>query len=105
MSRLARRALPLQWSRRSQRDLHEVGQFIAKDDRRAAGAWVEKLVEAAGRAAAHPLSGRMVPELGREDIREVLVGTYRVVYRVHKTHVFVLTVFEGHRRLPEGSGG
>ncbi len=40
-----------------------------------------------------------MPELRRADIREVFVGTYRLVYQVQADAVLVLTVFEGHRRL------
>lgn len=39
----------------------------------------------------------MVPELNREDIREVLLRSYRIVYRVRPDGIVVLTVFEGHR--------
>lgn len=43
--------------------------------------------------------GRRVPEMERDDVRERLVRSYRVVYWVHDEHVEILTVFEGHRRL------
>jgi toxin ParE1/3/4 len=41
----------------------------------------------------------MVPELGHDDVREVIERTYRIVYRVHGDQVRILTVFEGHRLL------
>jgi hypothetical protein len=40
------------------------------------------------------------PEIGREDVREVFLRTYRIVYQARETGVVVLTVFEGHRRFP-----
>jgi plasmid stabilization system protein ParE len=43
---------------------------------------------------------RVVPELGRDDIREVLKRTYRIVYRVRGDRVEVLTISEGHRLFP-----
>ena len=54
------------------------------------------------RAATAPLAARQVPEIGRIDIREVLLRTYRLVYRVSDDRIVVLTVFEGHRLFPEG---
>lgn len=48
-----------------------------------------------------PHAGRQVPELGRDDIREVLVRGYRIVYRVGPNGIDILTVFEGHRLLPK----
>ena len=41
----------------------------------------------------------MVPQLHREDIREVFLHTYRIVYRVREQTIDVLTAFEGHRRF------
>jgi plasmid stabilization system protein ParE len=46
-----------------------------------------------------PLSGRVVPELERDDIREVFLRSYRIIYRVADDNIRILTVFEGHRRL------
>ncbi len=35
------------------------------------------------------------------DVREVLLRSYRIVYRIHGTEIRVLTVFESHRLLPQ----
>lgn len=95
----------LRWSRRATRDLLEIADFIAADDPTAARQWVERLRARATLAAMTPLGGRRVPELDRDDVREVFVRTYRIVYRVLANEVVVLTVFEGHRRLPRLSLG
>jgi hypothetical protein len=44
-----------------------------------------------------------VPELQREDVREVIEGNYRIVYMITKDSMEVLTVFEGHHLFPEGA--
>jgi len=38
-----------------------------------------------------------VPEVGREDVRELIEGNYRIVYRVRGKAVDLLTIFEGHK--------
>jgi len=48
-----------------------------------------------------PYSGRQVPELNRDDLREVFLGNYRIVYRIFPDSIEVLTIFEGHRLFPE----
>ena len=53
----------------------------------------------------NPLAGQRVPELSRDDVREVFKQTSRIVYRVTDEQVDVLTVFEGHRRFPSEVGG
>lgn len=90
----------LRWSKRAETDLEEIYDYIAGDDPVAAARWVEKLLERARKAAMMPFTGRVVPELKREDLREVLVRTYRIVYRITAREVQVITVFEGHRLFP-----
>ncbi len=52
-----------------------------------------------------PESGRIVPEFQRADLRELIVGSYRIVYRLGDASVAVLTVFHGARLFPEGLRG
>ena len=90
----------LRWTERARRDLLEVGRYIARDDPEAARHWIQRLRTRANGAAKHPHSGRTVPEFQRDDIREVFLKTYHIVYLIRKDAVHVLTVFEGHRILP-----
>lgn len=87
------------WTERSQRDLLEIGRYIAQDKRNAARRWVGLLRDRARQAAQFPKSGRRVPELGREDIRELIERGYRIVYRIVGREIHILTVFESHRQL------
>jgi toxin ParE1/3/4 len=91
--------LAIFWSFRARTDLQEIAAYIARDDVKAADRWVARLIAAVERGGSFPLSGRMVPEFGREEIRETLLKNYRVVYRVEEGRIIVLTVFEGHRLL------
>ncbi len=64
---------------------------------------VARLIVAVDRVRDLPESGRIVPELQRPDVREVIQGAYRIVYRLHEDREVaeVLTVFRGSRRFPE----
>ncbi len=93
--------MKLRWSRQAQRDLLEIGRYIAKDGRAAARRWVERLRQRARQAAAYPHAGRIVPEHSRPELREVLLRSYRIVYFVGDDAIEVLTVFEGHRLFPK----
>ncbi len=92
--------MKLRWTDHARRDLLAIGRYIARDNPQAARRWSERLRERARQAAENPLAGRVVPELGRDDVREVFLRSYRIVYRVGEDTVDVLTVFEGHRLLP-----
>ena len=99
--RKTRRQLAVVWTDRALSDLEAIGDYIGRDNPVAAQGWVMKLITSAARAAVAPLAGRRVPELGRDDVREVFLRGYRVVYRVTPKKLEVLTVFEGHRLLPK----
>lgn len=92
------------WSARARRDLLAIHAFIARDKPSAALQWVAKLRAQAKAAAIAPAAGRMVPEIGRAEIREVFLKTYRIVYRKVDGGIEVLTVFEGSRLLPDDLG-
>lgn len=89
------------WTARARDELRAIGDYIARDDPRAAERWVLRLVQAIEAVALLPSSGREVPELGRPEIREVIERNYRIVYRLRDQTVEVLTVFEGHKLLGE----
>jgi toxin ParE1/3/4 len=93
----------VRWTHRSIADLRAIGRYIAEDDPGAARQWVERLRRRVHDAATTPRAGRRVPEIEREDIREVLLRSYRIVYRVGRGGIEVLTVLEGHRLLPKGA--
>ncbi len=65
--------MKLRWTRRSRADLIEIGRYIARDKPGAARRWVERLRRHARAAAKQPRAGRQVPEVGRDNVREVLV--------------------------------
>lgn len=94
--------MKLRWSARAERELYEIGDYIAADDPEAALRWVERLRERARKAASMPNAGRKVPEIPQDDVREVFVRTYRIVYRIEARGILVLTVFEGHVQSSEG---
>jgi toxin ParE1/3/4 len=88
------------WSARALRELDEIGEYIARDKPNAANRWVEELMATAERAAVMPLAGRRVPEYERDDLREMIKRGYRVVYLITHERIEIVTVREGHRRLP-----
>lgn len=81
------------WSEQALADVEEIWGFIARDVPSFAELFVDRVFEAVERLADFPLSGRVVPELARQDVREVLLGSYRIVYRVDEDVISIATVF------------
>jgi toxin ParE1/3/4 len=82
-------------------DLRRIAHRIADDNPTAAEHLVRKVGDRARLAGKSPRLGRKVPELDRDDLREAIIGNYRLVYVIRPRVVEILTVFEGHMRLPQ----
>ena len=78
----------------------EIAEYIAQDNPSAAMIWVETLFDKVEILKSSPKSGRVVPESNRDDIRELIYGNYRLIYRVDKNILSVLTVRHGKQILP-----
>ncbi len=87
------------WSLKAEADLQAIEEYIAKDSDLRAVALVDRLVEAVERLIDSPKIGRIVPEFGREDLREVVCRGYRLVYLVSGDSVTILRVVHGARDL------
>ena len=93
----------LVWTLEAVTDLESIRDFIARTSPQYGKVVAARLIEAADRVRRFPKSGRVVLELQRDDIREVIHGSYRIVYRVREDYdvVEILTVFRASRLLPD----
>ncbi|ALO44927.1 type II toxin-antitoxin system RelE/ParE family toxin [Pseudohongiella spirulinae] len=87
----------IEWSPLALERAGEIAAYIALDKPTAAESWLDGLFESVERLEPHPMSGRVVPEINIERIREVIYGAYRVIYRVdtQAKKISVLTVLRG----------
>jgi toxin ParE1/3/4 len=86
------------WTARSLTDLGEIGEYISKDSMKYAKLTLEKLIETAKLIEHNPRIGRIVPEVKQRDIREIISGSYRVIYQTKgKEYAYILTVHHSSR--------
>jgi toxin ParE1/3/4 len=90
----------VRWTDQAVEDLRSIRLFIERDSPRYGRLVAERLYEATSRIELFPYSGRMVPELGREDMRELIVGAYHIVYRVDGEIASILTIYRSSRLFP-----
>ena len=91
----------LYWTRQAREDLRAIRAHIARDAPATATAYVRKIRASVERLRQFPFSGEVVPELGREDLREVVQGNYRLIYRVSEMRLDILAVYHGSRILDQ----
>jgi len=89
------------WSPQALDDVDAICVYIARDAPRYAEMFARGVFAATDRLADFPRSGRVVPELEREDYREIVFQSHRVVYRLQGEVVEVITVHHGARPLDE----
>ena len=87
------------WSNPALDDIQAIFDYIAQDSAIYAQGFVEQLFASSDRLAVFPYSGRIVPEAENPDIREIIVQSYRVMYRVEASRVLMLSIMHGRRDL------
>lgn len=82
------------WSPRGKRRLLGCMRYIAEQSRDwpTVIGWRDRVYEAVERLEDFPESGTVVRELGRDDIRQVIVGDYRVIYRIKRRTPEIVSV-------------
>ena len=79
--------------------LDEAMAWIARDRPAVALEWLELVLGEAEHLAVFPDSGRVVPESSRDEIRELIVSPYRVVYRRDADAVVVTMVLHERQHI------
>jgi len=87
----------------ARRDLRDIVRYITLDDPERAVAFGQFLVSSAKRLADFPEMGRVAPEFDNPVIREIIVRSYRVIYRVDHAdcRVDIARFWHGARGTPE----
>jgi addiction module RelE/StbE family toxin len=89
----------IRWSVTARTDLQEIESYIARDSVAYAIRQVDRIVKAVESLESFPMKGRIVPELERNDMRELIYGSYRIVYLLQGEEVNIVRVVHGARGL------
>ncbi|MCG3181372.1 MAG: hypothetical protein BIFFINMI_03759 [Phycisphaerae bacterium] len=92
--------MKIHWTQTAQAHLAAIHQYIAQDSPHYAGQMVDRLTRRSQQIGAFPQSGRKVPEYESDELREVVEGPYRIIYRITPGQLDVIAVIHGARDLP-----
>ena len=90
---------PLIWTRRAIEDVQSIKQFIAQDSTHYAELITQRLIASVERLPTLPQSGRIVSEINDPTVREVIQGSYRIVYRLVREEIHIVTDHHAARLL------
>lgn len=100
---MAARLRAVVWAESAQGALDEVVEYIASDSRQAAAHVLDAALHAAASLSTLSDRGRIVPELGDPEIREIFVFRYRLIYRVEHERVVVVAFYTPRGTSPRGA--
>jgi len=87
------------WSPEAIEDLQSIVEYIERDSEFYARAVVIKILDVSRNIKNLPLSGRVVPEIGDNNIRELFVYSYRVIYQIQEPEILIVAVMHGKRQF------
>jgi toxin ParE1/3/4 len=70
------------WTETAWRDLERIGDYIAEDSPGYAAAFLRRVRDRARSLDELAERGRVVPELDEPEVRELFVGSYRLIYEI-----------------------
>ena len=90
----------INWTFQAKNDLKDIADYISKDSKLYAKRQVLKIRNRTNILKSNIHSGQNVPEIQDEDVRGIIEGNYRIIYRVvNETRIDILTVHHSARDL------
>lgn len=89
----------IKWADAAYIDLEEIGRFIALDSTFQADKIVAEILKTPLMLADYPELGRIVPEVNRKNIWELIYGNYRIIYFLQKDVANIIAVYHAARKV------
>jgi toxin ParE1/3/4 len=87
------------WTKLALNDLDKIYDFIGKDSSYYAQKTVEKIFERVLVLNEFSIIGRIVPEFNVKNLRELIEGNHRIVYRISKNKINILRVHHAAKKI------
>ena len=87
------------WTENALEHLKSIHRYIERSSPTYAKRMVDRLTSRSIQIADFPLSGRMVPEIQKKQIREVIEPPYRMIYHVLPDRIEVLAVIHSAQQF------
>ena len=95
----------VKWSLPARNDLKQIYDYIAKDSKYYAKNVAQNLVQKTELLEEFPEMGRVVPEIGEDNVRELFLYSYRLIYEVAPDGIEILAIVHGRRDFSPGDIG
>ena len=90
----------IRWTTIAIFDLKDIAEYISKDSKYYAKLQVIRLKKRVEVLEKQPFSGNIVPEFNRKDLRQLIEGNYRIIYKVlDEKRIDIISVHHAARDL------
>lgn len=90
----------INWTFQAKGDLKNIAEYISKDSKLYAKLQITRLKTRTRILKTQPRSGKIVPEINIDNIRELTKGSYRIIYKiVENNQIDILTIHHSARDL------
>lgn len=99
-----KRAFEVVWSEVARSDLTRIVDYISRENPATAAVILGKIKDRASSLYFLPYKGRIVPEFmeqGLGEYRELIVAPWRIIFRIEKKKVLVLSVLDARRNIED----
>ncbi len=90
-------ARKVRWSPEAVEDIESIAEYISRDSEYYARTTISKIIDFSQSVVKFPQIGRIVPEFKDKQIRERLIYSYRLVYKVERTYILIVAVIHDKR--------
>ena len=87
----------VKWSVPARNDLKQIYDYIAKDSIYYARNVIQEIVAKTETLTELPEIGRIVPEISDQNIRELIIFSYRLIYEISVADIEILAIIHGRR--------
>jgi toxin ParE1/3/4 len=87
----------IRWTFQSVEDLESITNYISKDSSYFAKLIISNIIDVVDQLVFYPELGRVVPEINKPEIREIIFGNYRIIYRYQNSLVEIVTIYHSSR--------
>ncbi len=90
----------INWTKNALFDLQEIAEYISKDSKYYALLQIKRIKIRIEILYTQVNSGSIVPEFNKPELRQLIQGNYRIIYKVvHKKQVDILLIHHASRDL------
>lgn len=84
----------VKFSQAAKDQLKEIKFYIAKDNPQRADKHIKKVINSIKRFLEYPYLGKVNAVYNREDIREIAIEGYKVIYQIFSNSINILVVYK-----------